>query len=248
MSFAIDAYLGRIPGVIPVNKFGRAPDADTGAATTVWDGADTAPTSTKLWIPPTTARVHAIASTSGNDAAAGSGMRTLEVTGLDADYEPQSETVTIGNNTVGEYTTIFRMIGKTWGTGEANAGIVTATAATDATVTAAIQAGRNQTLMAVYTVRAGYDLLIYKYYASTAAASGQTRRADAVIKTQDAVTTDAGFLTKHILQTDQAAPLQFDWPGVVVVPEKHHIVLNVESVNANDTAVNGGFNGYLLER
>lgn len=50
---------GLIPGTSHINKFGRNADIDIGPED-IWDGGD-------LWVPPTAARFHNIASSSGND-------------------------------------------------------------------------------------------------------------------------------------------------------------------------------------
>ncbi len=54
--------------------------------------------------------------------------------------------------TANAYVIIYRLIGLTWGATGSNEGIITATAQTDATITAAVQVGNNQTLMAIFGV------------------------------------------------------------------------------------------------
>jgi hypothetical protein len=58
------------------------------------------------------------------------------------------------------------MIVKTAGSGGYNVGAITATAATDGTVTASIAALTNQTLMAIWQVPAGNTFFLSRYYAS----------------------------------------------------------------------------------
>lgn len=146
-----------------VLKFGQNPDIDTAAAEDIWDGGGT-------WVPPTAARVHNLASSDVNDTAAGTGARTVQVYGLDSDYLPIDETVTLNGTsnvaTTNSYLRLFRMIVRTAGSGGVNAGIVTATAVTDATVTAQISVSNNQTLMAIYTVPAAKICHLYQYDAA----------------------------------------------------------------------------------
>ena len=67
---------GLTPGYSRLNKFGRNPDIGTATdPEDVWDAGG-------VWVKPTQARIHDIASTSGNDAAAGSGALTIRVYGL----------------------------------------------------------------------------------------------------------------------------------------------------------------------
>lgn len=100
-----------------------------------------------LWLPPTAARVHAIVSTSTDDdgSPAGTGARTVRVTGFTAAGVTSSETVTMDGttpvNTSGSYLHITEIQVLTVGSGGTNAGIITATAASDSTISAAMSVG-----------------------------------------------------------------------------------------------------------
>ena len=98
----------------------------------------------------------------------GTGAHTLQIQGIGADGLRLSETIVLNNtiavNTVNEYTAINRMIVKTAGSGGENVGVIIATAAVDGTPTAQINAGNNQTEMAIYTVPADVDLFLTQYY------------------------------------------------------------------------------------
>lgn len=65
-------------------------------------------------------------SSSAADAAAGTGARTVEIYGLDKDFNPQSETITINGQTLATSTKTFRRvfaaIVQTFGSGGQNAG------------------------------------------------------------------------------------------------------------------------------
>ena len=150
----LDIAKGSITGLSSVNKFGRNSNIDTGTVPEdIWSRGG-------VWVAPTTARIHDIASTDVNDSASGTGVRTVNIQGLDANWELQSETVIMNGTsnvaTANTYNRIFRMYGETAGSGGTNAGTITATAQTDGTVTAEIAQGMGQTLMAIYTVPAGY--------------------------------------------------------------------------------------------
>lgn len=114
-------------------------DIDAGTETVVPAGG--------LWLPPTTARVHAVASGSANDAAAGTGARTVRLTGVLASGLSSSETITLngtsGVNSSASYIHVTSLEVLTAGSGGVNAGIITATAATDSTVTCSIHTGDN---------------------------------------------------------------------------------------------------------
>lgn len=160
--FDLAVAAGHISGAKAINKFGHATDCDLNTPTDIWDGADGV-LSTDIWVPPTTARTHQIKSSSENDAAAGSGVRTLKVYGLtDWDTPEINETVTLnGTNdvaTTNDYVIIHRMQAQTWGAGGVAAGNITATADTDATITAIIPASNNQTEMLIYGWSSKEDL------------------------------------------------------------------------------------------
>jgi hypothetical protein len=166
-------YVSSIPGVnassglageIVVNKFGRNEDVDT-SDEDIWDGGAT-------WVAPTATRIHDLTSTStDDDNVGGTGARTVQVYGLDADYDLQDETVELNGTsdvaTASSYTMIYRLIVRTAGSGGANAGTITATAQTDSTVTAQITIGNNQTLMAIYQVPHNHTGYLLGYYATT---------------------------------------------------------------------------------
>lgn len=151
----LEISLDLVPGRKSVNKFGQAVDVDNGVTTDIWDGAFGA-AGVDLWIPPTAARVHTIASASAQDGVAGTGMLTIRVWYL-PDWTTTETFVDLTMNGGGGVATpatvmINRMEGLTWGAGGLNAGIITATAAVDGTVTSIILAGNNQTQQMIYGV------------------------------------------------------------------------------------------------
>ena len=90
---------------------------------------------------------------------------TIEIFGLDNDWRLQSETLTMTGTTavptVNTYKRIYRMI---YDHSTSNVGVITArTVSGTGTVVAHISAGTAQTLMAVYTVPAGYNAYLNLY-------------------------------------------------------------------------------------
>jgi hypothetical protein len=120
------------------------------------------------------ATVLKVSSSNTADAAAGTGARTVELFGLDADYNEINETVTLNGqtavNTTKEYLRINRMVIRSAGTGGQNAGIIyagtgTVTAGVPANKYATINGieGSNQSLMSLWTVPAGYTGFLVQY-------------------------------------------------------------------------------------
>lgn len=96
----------------------------------------------------------------GNDSP--SGAHTVLVEGVLATGVYASETVILDGltpvNTTSAYAAINKMTVTEAGSGKTNAGAITATAATDSTVSSTIKASEGQSADAVYAVPSGYDL------------------------------------------------------------------------------------------
>lgn len=155
----INAARGKLRNAFPVHKFGRNTSPANGVEETVWDGSTLYPWST--W-------------DAGADTvylksdATGDESKTIFIQGLDADFNLQSETVTLdaSDSTTGvasanTYVRLFRMynIGSVPFVG--NVGAHYASAA--GTLVAQVLINQGQTLMAVYTVPAGHTAYLLKY-------------------------------------------------------------------------------------
>lgn len=166
--YLLEVARGNIPGVSLLSKFGRNPDVDVGTED-VWSQGG-------IWVPPTTARVHAIVSSSASDASAEVRARTVSVNGLNGSYVDTTETVTLNGttpvNTVNSFVIIHRMIVLTAGSSATNVGTITATAATDATVSCAIVIGKAQTQFCIYQIPTGYTGYLFKYGGSINGGTG----------------------------------------------------------------------------
>lgn len=159
--FDLEVAKGSVSGHFGVNKFGKAPAGIQTTITDIWDRADASPTQ-QLWVAPTQARIHDITSSSTNDdgtpEAAGSGAQAVRIWGLtDWDTKEVNEDVILNGTanvaTSNLYVIIHRVkVIKLGNTYNINAGTITATAQTDNTVTAQIDIGNGQTLMAIYGV------------------------------------------------------------------------------------------------
>ena len=127
------------------------------------------------------ASVLKVSSSSANDTSAGTGARTVELFGLDGDYNEINELVTLNGqtavNTTQSYLRINRMIVRSAGSGGYNAGIIyagtgTVTTGVPANIYATINGdGTNQSLMALWTVPAGYTGYLMQYDVSNGTSS-----------------------------------------------------------------------------
>ncbi len=140
-----------------VNKFGRNPDVDTSTTPEdLWGG-----NGLYTGFPVSTSEPVEVLSSSASDTAAGTGLHTVTIQGLNQEWAQTSETLTLNGTTpvqsVNTYRRVHTMRGVTAGSGGSNAGTVTVRhATTEANIFLVMQIGYNQTNCAAYTIPAGY--------------------------------------------------------------------------------------------
>jgi len=159
--FYLQVARSQIAGHETIFKFGFNPDVDD-ALETIWAEGG-------LYSYLSAATILKVSSSSTDDTAAGTGARTVEIFGLDGNYNEISETVTLNGqtavNTTNSYLRINRGIVRSAGSGGQNAGVIyagtgTVTAGVPANKYLSIAIGDNQTLMALWTVPAGYTAFV----------------------------------------------------------------------------------------
>jgi len=175
---------------------------------------------------PSVAGVVSVVSSSGNDnggSPLGTGARTLNIQGLDANYAPLSETITLTGTapslTNGEFLRIFRMEVISAGSGEVNDGNLTASIGGQAV--AQISADKGQTLMAVYTVPAGYRAFFVKFHVSMS----KNQEANAQIRSK---TFDGAWKVKGEFGTF-AADIDYDYPVPLIFGEKTDLQIRTKA-------------------
>lgn len=114
-----------------------------------------------------------IDSASADDAAAGSGAKTVRIEYLDTTFAEKSLTISpVGTtDTATGATTFFRLNKLTVMTGAAAAGVISLRAAADTPVYGTIEAGFFESRQAVYTVPLGKKLLIDSLHVTSTAAT-----------------------------------------------------------------------------
>jgi len=161
---------GDISGQSGVQKFGNAPDFDTGdGRVTIWDGADDGDIDNMQYIYCTTACVDSVISSSAND------IGTVEVQGLGAGTNMVVQSVTLtGTNRVALTTPLLRVFrvkntsATNW-VGDVSCYVTNAPTLggipTDTSlIRAHVVAENNQTEMGVFTVPYGEKVLIKRVY------------------------------------------------------------------------------------
>ena len=214
--FELQVSRGQIPNHQSVTVFGYNGDVDT-AIETVWPHGG-------LLSFPTTALQMKVSSDSANDASAGTGARTVYISGLDANHNVISETVSMNGQTAvlttNSYLHINQCYVATAGSLDAAAGTIyfgtgTVTAGVPATVYDVIQYDYNIRVTGSYTIPAGYTGYMSQGLFSAGQASGSTsvtgrlmtRGTDDIRRTAAIVTLNNG-----------AADYAFEYP--LAVPEK----------------------------
>jgi len=187
---------------------------------------------------PTVASTMTLSSTSANDASAGTGARTVLVSGLDADYNEVTETVALngqtGVSTTNSYLRIndIRVItaGSTGAAeGTISIGTGTITSGVPANVYSEIVTSDNHSLDSVWTVPAGYTAYVYRGTVSSGTAnSNQYVTARLMVRPYGQVLFTAAKIT---LQTGF---IEFDFGIPVIVPEKSDIETRAVSSGSNN--------------
>jgi hypothetical protein len=149
-------------GASVVHKFGRVTGVGTSVPNDVWDIGGT-------YQFPTTACAVNVESSASSDASANEGAKTVQLFGLDGDYNEISEIVSLGGRDVvqssGSYLRLHRMKVLTAGSMTEAQGNISASHLVTGKI-AQINQGFNQTLMAIYTVPASKTGFLHTWTAS----------------------------------------------------------------------------------
>lgn len=254
--FALTVAEGLVSNTTAVHQFGRAPDGVQTSATDIWSRADATPTQ-QIFVAPTQARTHTIASTStDDDSDAGAGARTMRIWGLTSWSAAEvTEDVNLdgaGTNnvqTANSYVIINRMKVLTSGTTSVNVGVITATANTDSTVSAVILAGQGQTQMAIYGVPSTQTFYLTNFEGSINDNTAQTR-VDLLMMVNETPSTselNVNFIHKHNVQLQNSGSsfieMNFDPYFSISGPA----IIKLQGIaNIADVDTYAGFDGYLV--
>lgn len=189
-----------------------------------------------------TATIVEFTSATASDAGAGAGARTIEFSGVDADYIQQTETITLTGtsaaSSVGSFLYVHRMKVLTSGSKLSNQGIVSA--AVGGSTMGTIPAGSGQSEMLIRPVPA--STIMYMTGLTVAVDKGsdvnlRIREFDQVGQTWRVK------LDTHAYQTTEGS--RFKPP--YVFPAKHLVTVEAKTSNAGGYEVSGWFD-YVLSR
>lgn len=224
----LDIARGSISNSKIVHKFGANFDIDQGTdPESVWSGGGVYP-----WASLSSAQTIYCLSTDAGDTT------TLTLQGLDANYDEISETVTLtGTSAVTTSNTFLRVFRMTYDA--TNVGTITArTVSASGTVVAQIDAGYAQTLMAVYTVPAGFTA----YLVALDATIDGTKTCQMLMYHR---LFGKPFRIAHIAESD--GHYRYDFTAPLTVPEKTDIDIRINEVSGNDARVTANFDLVLIK-
>lgn len=151
-NFPLDVSRNAVAGHSFIHKFGAVPSMSQNTTGTIWDVNDTV----YPWSAFDTAGVVNVDRASASDA-----NQIVTIVGLDQDYLPATETITLTNADNNTGTVLWKRVFRAFITdGVTNVGNINIQH--NSTTVARITAGSGQTLMSVYTVPAGKTGYLYK--------------------------------------------------------------------------------------
>lgn len=219
-------------GLSHIHKFGAVPAMSQNNTGTIWDVNDT--------VYPWTAFSSETTLTVDRASASDADKQVL-IAGLDGDYNQISETVTLtsatGNATTKSFIRVYRAF-MTNGSAT-NVGNISVKAST--TVVAQITAGKGQTLMAIYTVPAGYSAYVLKGVATCQ--DGADATGDMFVRYFG----ESAFRVGHSFEVcGDGGEYMYDFGIPLRIPEKSDIDIRA-SVRSNNARLTAAFD-ILLER
>lgn len=219
--FPYQVSLGQFPRYSSNNKFGYNNSVGT-SQEEIWNVGGV-----EAYL--SSAETMNIVSTSVEDDAdknpAGTGAYTLTIVGLDNDWEPVSETISLNGQsnvlTTNSYLRVFRMIVNTAGSTGSNVGTITATASTASSVHAQINPTDNQTLKINFSTPAG------KYGLITGSEIGCAKNDDCEIRFKIRPLGEV-FQTKRLLNFYQVT-VNFEDFIPILIPPKSDVTMTALS-------------------
>jgi hypothetical protein len=223
---------GQVRGVSSVHKFGAVLEMSIGATGTIWDVNDTLyPWS--AWLTPGTLTIPVV-----NIADDGA---TLTLTGLDSDFNEITEEIVISSTVPVTTISTFARCYRAWVEGDFDANTGAIEIQRGGTTVARINPNQAQTLMAVYTVPAGYTAYIDRGSCTVQA------NADAHVDFKTRVPGKTTFLTKHSFEVSGVGgAYHYDFTVPMKLPEKYDLDIRA-TVRSNNARCTSSFDIILIK-
>lgn len=244
ISWGIQVSDGSMPGVAYIEKFGMNVDVDSNKET-IWDGGG-------IYTYQTTAHPVSVTSDAPTfDLPGGTGARTVEVQGLDGDYNLVTEVIDVGSAGTQPFLRIFRVKLVSSGSEGINHGNIFITCTVTSLVLAQIgldgsgsnAAGRGQTFMALYTIPAGKTGYLTQW---TVGAGKANTDAIATFMVRNTTLAGDGAWNARDIITVSATTYSKDYKIPMQIPEKHDIEVRAYS-SVNNSLVSSTFNLIMVD-
>lgn len=194
---------------------------------TVWTGGG-------LYTYPTSAAPLNVVSTDAGDTTT-----RIKIIGLDEDYNELEAKVTVNGTTSVATSDSFLRVYRAYVSANEPDGNINITHS--GTLSAQIVSATNQTLMAVYTVPAGYTLYVGKGHISSG-----TENANKYVTGEFKVRPYGGVFRTQARVNLAANDIEFDWEYPIKITEKSDVEARAKS-SSGDQAVAASFQGILIK-
>ncbi|RQQ54292.1 hypothetical protein [Burkholderia stagnalis] len=237
VGFPFGATLGRTPGHTRVAAYGF--NGAPAAGADVWVGQGAYPFQSS-------AQALEIVSSSANDAAAGTGARTVVVQGLDANFNQIQETVTLnGTSAVALANSYLRVNGvqvASAGSGNVNAGTVTLRLTGAGASQAVMSAGVGYAKQAIYTVPAGFTLLVTDLFFAVGGVATTVN----VTFSFTRISSSGLILTTNEYPTIPFTPTQRQVASGTLVASQTTLTTRITGITSTPPSAYAGFEGILV--
>jgi len=221
---------GLIRGASSIHKFGAVPQLSINTTGTCWDKNDTL----YPWSALTSASVLTAQAVNASDDG-----KILTIEGLDSNYEPQTDTITLSSSGTASTTKQFLRVYRGYiSTGANNVGAIDVRIG--ATTVLYINIGLAQTLMLVYTVPAGKELLLLKGACTSQAG------ADASGFFYVRFFGQTAFRIQHTFEVSGSDGYDYKFEVPFRVPEKTDIDFRL-TTRSNNGRYTAAFDGVLVD-
>jgi hypothetical protein len=222
-NFGLGVAKGQFADISHIHKFGAVPAMSQNQTGTIWDVNDTNYPFSAF----TTAGTLSVPAVDASDDGI-----SLTIVGLDENYDPQSETVSVSSTAATTTTNSFIRVFRAY-TGSTN--VANINIQKGGTTVARVSAGKAQTLMAVYTVPAGYTAYLLKGTATCQAG------ADATGNMYIRYFGESSFRVGHSFEVSGAGgQYVYDFGVAIKIPEKSDIDVRA-TVRSNNARVTAAF-------
>lgn len=235
--FELEVGFGDALGYKKIGKFGRLNEIGTASGNVdIWSNGGE-----YTGQPVSGAETLEIFSSDVDDTSVGTGARTIALSGLDASWNEQIDTITLNGTTPVVTTTTWRRMNRAYvvtaGTSGVSEGDITIRhSTTTANVFAVMPAFNSQTNIAAYTIPAGKTGILSSVYVSMSRDNGGAGSADVLIRIREeggAWRSAGGDYTATNAFPVSPPSKEFD----LVLPEKTDIKITNTDVSANSTAI-----------